>query len=63
MYDDLVKVYAYYDILLQWIVYLYFMGRHQLLLSLSGPLDMPYSVEPWCISTFDGHVKLNILIG
>ena len=35
------------------------MGGHWLLLSLSGPLDMPYSVEPWCVSTFSGHVKLN----
>ena len=29
------------------------------LLSLSGPLDMPYSVELWCIGVFGGPVKLN----
>ena len=35
------------------------MGGHRLLLSLSGPLDMPYSVELWCIGVFGGQVKLN----
>ena len=54
-----VKMYAYYDILLRQILYLYYMGRHQLLLSISGPLDMPYSVEPWCISAFGGHIELS----
>ena len=54
-----VKMYAYYDILLWQILYLYYMGRHQLLLSISGPLDMPYSVEPWCISAFSGHIELS----
>ena len=41
--------YMYYDIPLQCILYLYYVGGHQLLLSLSGPLDMPYPVELWCI--------------
>ena len=45
--DDSVKVYVYYDIPLQRISYLYFVGGHCLLLSLSGPLDLPYSVEQW----------------
>ena len=35
------------------------MGRHQLLLQLSGPLDMPYSVELQCVGTFVDHVELN----
>ena len=60
MYNDLVKMYAYYGTPLWWIFYLYFAGRHQLLLSLSGPLDSPYSVEPWYIGAFGSHVKLNI---
>ena len=60
MYDDSVKTYAYYNILLGQISYLYFVGRHQLLLSLSGPLDLPYLVELWCIGAFGGHIKLNI---
>ena len=59
MYDDSVKAYTYYDIPLWWILYLYFMGGHRLLLLLSGPLDMPHSVEAWCVSTFGGHIKLN----
>ena len=45
MFDNSVEVYAYYDILLRWIFYLYFTGGHRLLLSLSGPLDTPYSVN------------------
>ena len=59
VYNDSVEVYAYYDIPLQHILYLYFVGGHQLLLLFNGPLDMPYSVEVWCISTFGGDVKLN----
>ena len=55
--DDSVEVYVYYDILLQRISYLYFVGGHHLLLSLSGPLDLPYSVEQWCVGTFGGLVK------
>ena len=34
-------------------------GRHWLLFLLSGPLDMPYSVESWCIDAFGSCVKLN----
>ena len=59
VYDNSVEMYAYYDILLWQILYLYYVGRYQLLLSLSGPLDTPYSVEPWCISILGGHIELN----
>ena len=59
MYDDLVEMYVYYNIPLRWILYLYFMGGNQLLLQLSGPLDMPYSVELQCVGTFVDHVELN----
>ena len=59
VYDDSVEVYTYYDIPTRWILYLYFIGGHWLLLSLGGPLDMPYSVELLCISVFGGPVKLN----
>ena len=61
MYDDSVEVYVYYNTPLQWIFYLYFAGGHQLLCSLSGPLDSSYSVEPSCMGTFSGgRVELNI---
>ena len=53
VYDNSVEVYMSYDIPLQQISYLYFMGRRQLLLLLSGPLDLPYSIEQWCIGTTD----------
>ena len=59
VYDDSVKTYVYYDIPLQWILYLYYVGGHQLLLSLSGPLDTPYSVELWCVSAFGGRIELS----
>ena len=36
VYDDSVEVYTYYDIPLWWILYLYFVGGHQLLLLLLG---------------------------
>ena len=36
-----------------------FVNRHQLLFWLSGPLDMPYSVELQCIGIFGGCIELN----
>ena len=34
-------------------------GGHWLLFWLSGPLDMPYSVELQCVDAFGGCIKLN----
>ena len=59
VYDDSVEVYTYYNIPPRRIFYLFFIGGHWLLLLLSGSLDMPYSVELWCIGVFSGPIKLN----
>ena len=34
-------------------------GGHWLLYWPSGPFNMPYSVELWCVGTFGDHIELN----